>query len=178
MVHKDTVDFTKIVCDNGTGFLKMGYAGDDYPRFTVPSIVGRPMLRSGQSVGDIELKDIMFGEQANPYRGLLEITYPIEEGRVNNWNDFERLWSYTFFDRMGMDKDVSQKGILVTEAALNPAKNREKMVELIFEKFGFGGCLFESQALLSLMAEGSNTGLVFDSGDGVSHVIPVTEGYI
>lgn len=45
---------------------------------------------------------------------------------------------------MGMDKDVSQKGILVTEAALNPPKNREKMVELIFEKFGFGGCLFES----------------------------------
>jgi actin-related protein 2 len=40
----------------------MGYAGDDYPRFTVPSIVGRPMLRSGQSVDGIELKDVMYGE--------------------------------------------------------------------------------------------------------------------
>lgn len=49
---------------------------------------------------------------------------------------------------------------------------------MIFEKFNFGGCMFESQALLSLMAEGNNTGLVFDSGDGVSHVIPVTDGYI
>jgi actin-related protein 2 len=47
MVLKDTVDYDKIVCDNGTGFLKMGFAGDDYPRFTIPSIVGRPMLRSG-----------------------------------------------------------------------------------------------------------------------------------
>jgi actin-related protein 2 len=108
----------------------------------------------------------------------LEITYPIEEGRVNNWKDFEDLWSYTFHTRMGIEKDLSQKGILVTEAALNPMRNREKMVEMIFEKFGFGGCMFESQALLSLMAEGNSTGLVFDSGDGVSHVIPVTEGYI
>ena len=178
MVLKDTVDYDKIVCDNGTGFLKMGFGGDDYPRFTIPSIVGRPMLRSGQSVGDIQLKDVMFGEEANPHRALLEITYPIEEGRVNNWKDFEALWKYTFHDKMGLPKDLSNKGILVTEAALNPAQNREKMVELIFEKFGFGGCMFESQALLSLMAEGNNTGLVFDSGDGVSHVIPVTDGYI
>ena len=52
------------------------------------------------------------------------------------------------------------------------------MAELIFEKFGFGKCMFESQALLSLMAEGSTTGIVFDSGDGVSHVIPVCDGYV
>jgi actin-related protein 2 len=62
MVKKETVNYDKIVCDNGSGFLKMGYAGDDYPRFTVPSIVGRPMLRSGQSVDGIELKDVMYGE--------------------------------------------------------------------------------------------------------------------
>ena len=28
------------------------------------------------------------------------------------------------------------------------------------------------------MAEGLSTGLVFDSGDGVSHVIPVVDGFI
>jgi len=52
------------------------------------------------------------------------------------------------------------------------------MAEMIFEKLGFEGCMFESQALLSLMAEGHDTGLVFDSGDGVSHVIPVTHGMV
>lgn len=45
-MHKKTVNEDKIVCDNGSGFLKMGYAGDDFPRYTIPSIVGRPMLRS------------------------------------------------------------------------------------------------------------------------------------
>lgn len=75
-------------------------------------------------------------------------------------------------------RDMSAKKILVTEAAMNPTKNREKMAELIFERFGFGGAYFETQALLSLMAEGRTEGLVFDSGDGVSHVIPVVDGFI
>lgn len=38
--------------------------------------------------------------------------------------------------------------------------------------------MFESQALLTLMSEGKNTGMVLDSGDGVSHVIPVLDGVI
>jgi len=56
--------------------------------------------------------------------------------------------------------------------------NRKKMADICFEKFGFGHVLFETQALLSLMAEGHNTGLVLDSGDGVTHVIPVIEGQV
>ena len=47
------IDKTKIVCDNGSGFLKMGFAGDNFPRYTIPSIVGRPMLRANQQVGDL-----------------------------------------------------------------------------------------------------------------------------
>ena len=50
------------------------------------------------------------------------------------------------------------------------------MAEILFETFGFGGIMFEIQALLSLMAEGETTGCVFDAGDGVSHCIPVYEG--
>ena len=72
----------KIICDNGTGFLKMGYAGDSFPRYSVPSIVGRPMLRSNQKVGDLELKEVMFGDEATPYRARLDIRYPIAEGMV------------------------------------------------------------------------------------------------
>jgi actin-related protein 2 len=119
----------------------------------------------------------MYGDEAAPYRALLDIRYPIAEGKIQNWEDFSALWEYSFKQRMGI-KDLSDKKILVTEAALNPKKNREKMAEQIFEKHGFGGCMFESQAILSLMCEGHNTGIVVDSGDGVSHVIPVVDGYI
>ena len=71
------IDFSRVICDNGTGYLKMGSGGDNFPRFTIPSIVGRPMLRSNQEVNGITLKEMMFGDEANPHRSLLEITYPI-----------------------------------------------------------------------------------------------------
>ena len=52
------------------------------------------------------------------------------------------------------------------------------MAEMCFNKFGFGAVMFETQALLSLMAEGHATGLVLDSGDGVSHIVAVVEGQV
>jgi actin-related protein len=65
----------------------------------------------------------------------------------------------------------------VTEAAMNPKRNRAQMAQILFEKFGFGKVMFEMQALLTLFAEGETTGLVFDAGDGVSHCIPVYDGF-
>ena len=157
----------------------MGYGGDNFPRYTIPSIVGRPMLRANQTLDGVELKEKMFGDEANPFRSMLEITHPISEGRIVDVEDFSELWEYTFKQKMNIKtEDFPQKKVLVTEAAMNLRANREKMAEIIFERHNFGGTMFETQALLSLVAEGESTGLVFDSGDGVSHAIPVVDGYI
>ncbi len=123
------MDYNRVICDNGTGYLKMGYGGDNFPRYTIPSIVGRPMLRSNQEVNGIQLKEMMFGDEANPHRALLDITYPIEEGSVRDWEDFDKLWGYVFKQKMGLGEDKSEKMLLITEAALNPKKNRVKMAE-------------------------------------------------
>ena len=122
----------------------MGYGGDNFPRYTIPSIVGRPMLRSNQEVNGITLREMMFGDEANPHRSLLDISYPIAEGSVKNWDDFNALWDYTFHDKMRLERDKSDKFLLVTEAALNPRQNRERMAQSIFETQNFGACLFET----------------------------------
>ena len=70
---------------------------------------------------------MMFGDEANPHRSLLDISYPISEGTVRNWEDFSKLWNYTFRSKMGLAEDKQDKFILVTEAALNPKRNREQM---------------------------------------------------
>eukprot|EP01016_Furgasonia_blochmanni_P048982 TRINITY_DN7380_c0_g1_i12.p1 TRINITY_DN7380_c0_g1~~TRINITY_DN7380_c0_g1_i12.p1 ORF type:complete len:341 (+),score=61.51 TRINITY_DN7380_c0_g1_i12:386-1408(+) len=68
--------------------------------------------------------------------------------------------------------------IILTEAAMNPIKNREKLAEIIFEHFGYGKMQIGVQALFSLFAEGLMTATVLDSGDGVTHVIPIFGGAV
>lgn len=95
---------------------------------------------------------------------------------MRNWEDMNHLWDYTFRERLHID-DFSQHKVLLTEPALNPKKNREKMLETMFETYGFNGAYIAIQAVLTLYAQGLQTGVVVDSGDGVTHIVPVYDGY-
>lgn len=165
-----------IVCDNGSGFVKCGYAGSNFPTCTFPSLVGRPILRSTNKIGDLEIKDLMVGDEANMLRSMLEITYPMENGIVKNWEDMCHIWDYTFGPTK-MNIDPKECKILLTEPPLNPSANREKMIEVMFEQYQFQGVYITIQALLTLYAQGIITGVVVDSGDGVTHIFPIYEGY-
>ena len=165
-----------VVCDNGTGFVKCGFAGDNFPAHIFPSIVGRPVLRSEEKISDVQLKDIMIGDECGgPARDMLETSYPITNGIVKNWEDMTHLYNYTFFERLKIDP--SEHKIMLTEAAMNPRQNREKLVETMFETYNFAGVHCSIQAVLTLYAQGLLTGVVVDSGDGVTHVVPVYEGF-
>lgn len=124
----------------------------------------------------IELKDIMCGDAAAAARASLETSYPVANGIIQNWDDMEELWKYTFEEKMAINPPDHK--ILLTEPPLNPKKNRQRMLERMFETFNFGACNVSIQAVLTLYAQALQTGVVVDSGDGVSHVIPVYDGYV
>lgn len=141
------------VLDGGTGFLKVGYAAQNFPEHQYPSIVGRPILRSEERTdNDVIIKDIMCGDDAAAARTMLQISYPMENGIVKNWEDMQHLWDYTFFEKLKINPQ-GQK-ILLTEPPMNPLKNREKMCEVMFERYGFGGVYVAIQAVLALYAQG------------------------
>ena len=160
-----------LVVDNGSGTIKAGFEGEDSPRATFCSVIGRP-----KAPGLLELKDgCLVGEEAERKRGVLRLKYPIEHGVVCNWDDMEMVWRHTFYDVL----KVSPEGqaVLLTELPMNPKGNRETMTQMMFEKFNTEALYVAIDAVLALYASNRTTGVVVQAGEAVSHVVPIYEGY-
>ena len=166
-------DKPHVIIDNGSGYIKAGFSGEEGPRAVFPGIVGRPK-NPGIMVG-AEQKDYFVGTQAEEKRGILILKYPIEHGIVEDWEDMEKIWDHTFTNELRVVP--SEHNVMLTEAPMNPKVNREKMTQIMFETFGVPGLYIAIQAVLSLYSAGKFTGIVCDSGDGVTHFVPIFDGY-
>ncbi|KAL1005400.1 hypothetical protein UPYG_G00058620 [Umbra pygmaea] len=105
---------------------------------------------------------------------VLPAKYPIERGIVTNWDDMEKIWHHTFNNELRIAPE--EHPVLLTEVSLNPKANREMMTKIMFETFKTPGMYVANQAVLSLYASGRVTGIVMESGDGVTQTVPIYEG--
>jgi len=175
------------VIDNGTGYTKMGFAGNTEPQYIVPSAIA---VKESAKVGGkstsfkgVDDLDFYIGDEAID-RPTYGTKWPIRHGIVEDWDLMERFWEQCIFKYLRAEPEDHY--FLLTEPPLNTPENREYTAEIMFESFNVPGLYIAVQAVLALAAswtsrqvgERTLTGTVIDSGDGVTHVIPVAEGYV
>jgi len=179
-----------VVIDNGTGYTKMGYASNYEPNYIVPTLIStRAEQKSsvGGKKNDVEDLDFFIGAEAVEKRDNYNVDYPIRHGIIDNWDNMEKYWARCIYQYLCCDPE--EHHMLLTEPPMNTPENREYTAEIMFETFNVPGLYIAVQAVLALCASlltktdnsGKNasvTGTVIDSGDGVTHVIPVVEGYV
>ncbi|CEP20889.1 unnamed protein product [Cyberlindnera jadinii] len=119
--------------------------------------------------------DTFIGNSAEAHRGLLRLQYPMRHGVVTHWDDMEKIWHSVLTQELKIV--TSDHPVLLTEAPLNPKSNRDRCCEIFFETFNTPALYLSIQAILALYASGRTTGVVLDSGDGVTHVVPVYDGF-
>lgn len=165
----------KVVIDNGSGSCKAGFAGEKAPQTVVPTIIGK--LKETPTINNNNNNNHQYNYVGNDVymnRELLSIKYPIERGVVTNWDGVELLWSHIFTNELKVNYEETP--VLLTEPPLNPKNHRERLVMTLFETFNTPLLNTAVSGLLALHASGRVSGVVFDSGAGVTHCIPVQEG--
>lgn len=155
-------DMAAVVIDTGTGFTKCGLAGEDHVLSVLPS---RVQL----------LQHPVQGQPRYTVPEKQEPSYSVlNRGVVSDWDALEVLWQHLFYCRLGVQPE--ELAVLVADSPISPRTNREKVAEILFERFHVPAMQTVHQALLALYAYGRTTGLVLGSGHGTSYVAPVVTG--
>lgn len=165
-----------VVLDNGSCTMKIGFSGEERPKAVIPTVVGyRKHRRVMVQTPD---KDKVLGAKAMEDRGLYKLSYPIHHGVVTDkadWQSMTELWEIAY--REGLQATPADHPVLLTEAPLNPYKNRNQTAEIFFENFNVPALFFAPQPVLALYASGRLTGCVLDSGHGITQCVPICGGF-
>ena len=177
-----------LVFDPGHFSMRVGYAGEDCPKSEIPSYVGtspddnvksESMDVDGQKIDtqNIHKKKYHVDTVALhfPKKGMDVSTY-IKDGMIENWEMFEQILDYSY-DKI-IKSESEQHPVLFSEAPWNQKIRREKLTEIMFEKYNIPAFFLVKNAVLSAFANGRSTGLVLDSGASHTSAVPIHEGYV
>ena len=151
-----------LVIDNGTWMCRAGWSGDGTARAYC-----RPI------VGEYE------GRKYFDYEAITKAPMshcPMNRGIVTDWDEMEDFWGFVFEKELGIAKQCHLP-MLITEVPHNPKCNREKMGQILMEKFDVTSLCFYDPATLALFESGRTTGIVLDVGHGVAHTSVLFDGY-
>lgn len=165
-----------VIIDTGSGYIKTGFAHSDFPNIYSRNVLAK--LKNPQN--DLEKNQRLFCEDAiKAMEGESKSSYtlvePVKRGFMEDWDEMEHLWQHVYLDKLKTDS--AKHPILVSVYADEQKFYKEKIAQLFFENFNVPGFYSSNHSLFSLYATGKTTGLVLDSGYGVTTVVPIIDGF-
>jgi len=162
-----------IILDFGSGSIKAGFQDEDKPRVVFPSTVA--FYRYKDVLIGMAIMSKIVGDIAQESRGYSLIKYPLEHGLVQNWESMESLLSHCFYNQLTIAPE--DHCILMTQPLFYSKKDREKMIELLFETFQIPHLTFVNTGTLAIYSTGCTNGVIVESGDGITSILPIYHSY-
>ena len=166
---KNIFNQAAVIIDPGSSQVKAGFSGDEHPVLVFDSFIGHAKYSKLLGGGENEV----VGPQPH-LRGLYKLTRPIERGVFQTDGDLKLVLA-KIFSEMNIT-DSKQMPVFVTETPFTPTNKKTSIARVLFETYYSPQIFFGTQAVLSLYATGRTDGLVFESGDGVTQVVPIYGG--
>ena len=161
-----------VVIDNGTGYMKGGFSGENAPRSVFPTLVGTP--NKGKLLTDEKIPRII-GQEALEKMGMSDVKYPIEKGIIKDWDDMELIWHHMLYNELRIAPE--DHNMILTDIPSNAPENREKIVQRMFEKLNVPGLYISMTSVLAIYDAGRTSGMAVDSGQEITNFVPVYEGF-
>jgi actin-related protein len=166
---------TPIIVDIGSAYTKIGFAGEPSPRFLFPTITGTEKYKA--VMVDVGARNIYIGSDASKMRGVLKIKHPIERGAIMDWNDYYEILNYIFYSLLRIE-NLSNYPVLYTEPPFVQRETKEYIARVLYETHRVKSLIMIPTPILSLFSVGLTTGIVVESGDGITWVCPILSGEI
>ncbi|DAA32251.1 actin-like protein 8 [Bos indicus] len=154
-----------IIIDHGSAFLKAGLSGWNEPQLVLPSVVNYIPCRENPGPSYARRRVSLGIDICRPDT----FSYPVQRGRVINWEGVEHIWSFILEKHRLEHEDFP---VIITESPLKEPVDRQKTLEILFELLNVPSVLLADQLEMSLYSSGLLTGVVVDSGCGLTRVQP------
>ncbi|MFX1454894.1 MAG: zinc ribbon domain-containing protein [Promethearchaeota archaeon] len=164
---------TPIIVDIGSAYVKIGFAGEPGPRFVFPCITGTEKYKS--VMVDVSARSMYVGNDVSRMRGVLKITHPIQRGAIMDWDSYFEILNYIFYSLLRIDS-LAEYPVFYCESPFMHRETKEYIARLLFETHGVKSLIMIPTPLLSLFSVGLTTGLVIESGDGLTWIAPIING--
>jgi actin-related protein len=166
---------TPIIIDIGSAYVKIGFAAEPGPRFVFPCITGTEKYKS--VMVDVSARSIYVGNDVSRMRGVLKIKHPIQRGEIMDWDSYYEILNYIFYSLLRIE-DLVNYPVFYCESPFIHRETKEYIARVFFETHRVRSLIMMPTPLLSLFSVGLTTGLVIESGDGLTWIVPIINGKI